>query len=188
MHKLVKALIVVAMMKAYCHETYNRQEMIDNQLKLIDVFNKYRLPVILINMDPKRPRTNPCMLRLFGELHPDFSRRELIPEIKGCKHSVLITKTEYSSFYRTGLERYCRNNGIDELYFTGVNSDVCVFFSAVDAMYRRIQPYLVTDAASTDKKSFHTRTCRLFESAIGPLITTEELIDELEFLALNRRL
>jgi hypothetical protein len=54
----------------------------------------------------------------------------------------------------------------------------------VDAAYRHIQPYLVTDAAGGPKislvdKDWHKNTCDAFKLMIGSLITTNKLIYKL---------
>lgn len=65
-----------------------------------------------------------------------------------------------------------------ELYFTGVFSGACVYFSAVDAAQRMIQPYLVTDATGAPRRSmvekgWNQHTKEKFKLMIGPLITTK---------------
>ena len=80
------------------------------------------------------------------------------------------------AFFRTDLEEYCEKKKIDELYFCGVYSGVCVYFSAAGAAMRGIQPYLVTDASSTEHLNWHKRNCDNFKTVLGPLITTKQLL------------
>ena len=174
---MVKALINIDMIKGNTLDIYNLKEIIYNQVKLIEAFNKHNLPIIVVTGKPNS-NTNPVMLRLWGdEFANEPEKKELIPEIENSKYSIIIEKTEYSAFFETGLEQYCRDNNIDELYFTGVYSGCCVYFSAVDAAYRKIQPYLVTDASTTEKQELHDSNCEQFKSVIGPLIKTQEVIE-----------
>ena len=177
---MVKALIIIDMIKGNTLDIYNPNEIIFNQVKLIEEFNKHNLPIIVVTGKPNA-EINSVMLRLWGEeFAGESEKKELIPEIANSKHSIVIEKSEYSAFFQTELEQYCKDNNIDELYFTGVYSGCCVYFSAVDAAYRKIQPYLVTDASTTEKQEWHNRNCNQFETLIGPLIKTQKVIESLK--------
>ncbi|MCC7574652.1 cysteine hydrolase [Candidatus Woesearchaeota archaeon] len=177
---MVKALIIIDMIKGNTLNIYNPKEIISNQVKLIEEFNKHKLPIIVVT-GKSNSEKNPVMLKLWGDEFADEpEKKELIQEVTKSKYSIKIEKSEYSAFFQTELEQYCKNNNIDEIYFTGVYSGVCVYFSAVDAAYRRIQPYLVTDASTTEKQEWHERNCERFKTVIGPLITTQKLIDSLK--------
>ncbi len=176
---MVKALIVIDMMQGYMKDVYRKDVVKKNLLRLMDTFRKNNLPVILAIPDPEVK--NPVMIRLWGdetEDNPDVLKP--IPEIKDYKFDKVIRKGNYSSFYKTELGKYCKKKEIDEIFFTGVFSSCCVFFSAIDAAYREIQPYLVIDAVGGSKrdlaKGWKENTMKRFELMIGPLKTTEETI------------
>jgi isochorismate hydrolase len=176
---MVKALIIIDMIKGNTLDIYNPKKIIFNQVKLIEEFNKHNLPIIVVT-DKLNSKKNPVMIRLWGdEFANEPENKELIPEIANSKYSIIIEKTEYSAFFQTKLEQYCKDNNVEELYFTGVYSGCCVYFSAVDAAYRKIQPYLVIDASTTEKQEWHDSNCDQFESVIGPLIKTQEVIESL---------
>lgn len=176
---MVKALIIIDMIKGNMLDIYNPQEIIFNQVTLIKEFYKHNLPAIVVTGKPNST-ANPVTLRLWGDEFADEpEKKELIPEIADSNYSIIIEKEEYSAFFQTELEQYCKDNDIDELYFTGVYSGCCVYFTAVDALYRRIQPYLVTDASTTEKPEWHDNNCEQFESLIGSLIKTEAVIKSL---------
>jgi nicotinamidase/pyrazinamidase len=71
-----------------------------------------------------------------AELHPDLrlDRAELILR-KGFRKGI----DSYSAFFEndrstpTGLAGYCRERGLERLFFAGLAYDYCVGFSAVDA-------------------------------------------------------
>lgn len=178
---MVKALIIIDMAKSYELDTYNAKEILDNQLKLINTFHKQNLPIILVG-GKKDNSPNPVMLKLWGNEDEENERKglnELMPELLAAPHTKRINKGEYDAFFQTDLEEYCKKENIDELYLCGVYSGVCVYFTGAGAAMRRIQPYLITDAASTEQKSWHKDNCEKFKTVLGPLITTEELIQEL---------
>ncbi|MDY6968070.1 MAG: bifunctional nicotinamidase/pyrazinamidase [Spirochaetota bacterium] len=59
----------------------------------------------------------------------------------------------YSAFFEndsltpTGLAPYLKGLGLEQVFLTGLATDVCVFFSAMDAVRLGFEVYLVEDAA-----------------------------------------
>jgi nicotinamidase-related amidase len=100
--------------------------------------------------------------------------------LQKIKFDKTIKKPEYSAFFDTDLEDYCKKKKIKELYFCGIYSGVCVSCSAVDAAYRRIWPILVTDASTTSKKNLHNENCKRFKQIIGRTMRTQEIIREIK--------
>lgn len=179
---MVKGLIIIDMSKSYRQDTYNAKEILDNQLKLISAFNKKKLPVIIVT-GKKKKKSNPVMQRLWGDESEELAKKgltELVSEIEKAKRSKLIKKEEYDAFFKTDLEKFCKKKKINELYFCGVYSGACVYFSAAGAAMRGIQPHLVIDGASTEKKNWHKDNCNKFKTMLGPLITTKELLKKLD--------
>ena len=179
---VAKALIIIDMNARDVKKLYNCAESIKNQLKLIDAFLKRKQKVILVGGSRSgkvsaRSRRNPVMVRLWGrEGEHDSAGNKIIPELMRAHHDKYICKSEYSAFFRTDLERYCKKNKIDQLYFCGIYAGCCVYFSAADAAMRQIQPYLVTDASSSVSPAWHRKHIKNFTTFIGPAITTKELL------------
>ena len=81
--------------------------------------------------------------------HPELDQRYINLVLhKGTKKDL----DSYSAFFEndhktaTGLEGYLRSLGFDELYICGLATDVCVYFSAMDARKLGYTVHLVTDA------------------------------------------
>jgi len=182
---MAKALIVIDMLRGYMKNTDDPRKIIRNQIKLIEAFKKKNCKVILALPDFESGYKNPVMIRLWGEeFKDDPEGKKLVPELEQFKFDKIVKKKEYSAFYRTDLERYCKNSKIGELYFTGVYCGACIFFSAVDAAYRQIQPYMVIDATGCPKKSLvginsEKETYKRFKLMIGLLIKTNKLIEQI---------
>ena len=177
---MVQALVIVDMHRGYMKDVDNPEEIIQNQINLIKTFKTHKLKVILFVINPQKTAENPVMYRLWGEeFKNDPEALEVVKELAELDYDKIVEKSEYSIFYRTDLEKYCGEQDIDELYFAGVFGGCCIFFSAADAAYRRIQPYLVTDAVGDPRES-KDETHRRFELLIGPLITTKELIKKID--------
>jgi nicotinamidase/pyrazinamidase len=133
----MKALIIIDMLEGYAQDCFNRDEVVANQLVLVDAFRDRGYPIIIVSADLSAP-PNPVMVRLWGvEFADEPEKARLIRELENVERAVYVSKTEYSAFFRTPLESFCEEQGIDELCFCGYASGVCVFFSAVDAAMRR---------------------------------------------------
>lgn len=186
----MKALIIIDMIQAYSKDIYQDKKIVDNQLKLIREFQKRKLPVILAvpgkGIKPMKG-DNPISLYLWGdELKGDDKRKrgekkiDLIPELEDIKWDKIIKKPEYSSFFNTDLEKYCKSEKINELYLCGIYSGVCVHYTGIDAQYRRIWPILVSDGSTTSKSVAHKKNCKDFAEMVGKVQTTKEVLKSLK--------
>lgn len=174
----MKALILVDLVNAYKESI--TPKLILNTLKLTEHFKKKKWKVI--NAVPKGEK-NPVMIRLWGDefkgnnnLPKGKRLSDLVPELQKIKFDKIVKKPEYSAFFRTDLEEYCSKNKINELYFAGVYSGVCVHYSAIDAAMRKIWPVLVEDATNTISKKQHNKNIKRFREVAGSTMKTKEII------------
>ena len=84
-----------------------------------------------------------------ADFHPDLNIRKTQLIIrKGFREGI----DSYSAFYEndnitpTGLSGYLRERGIDTLYITGLATDFCVKWSALDGLKEGFEIYIVKDA------------------------------------------
>lgn len=80
-----------------------------------------------------------------AEYHPDLNAARIGQELfKGTGKG----DDGYSAFEATNidLEEYLKDQGVDELYVTGLATDYCVKASAIDAARKGIRTYLIRDA------------------------------------------
>jgi ureidoacrylate peracid hydrolase len=93
---------------------------------------------------------------------------EMVDELKPLmqEDDILIEKVRMSGFYGTHLDQVMRTQGIQTLYFAGVNVDQCVTTTMEDAYFRDYNAVLLEDATATsspdyckDAVVFNARTC-----------------------------
>jgi isochorismate hydrolase len=172
----MKALIIIDMFVRDVKDRSDKQTLIRNQLKLIKVFKDAKQKVILVGgskFGNSRPVTNPVMLKLWGnEVSKNPEENKLIPELLSSNYDYCVEKSEYSAFYKTKLELICKKKKIEELYFAGVSSGCCVYFSAADAAMRKILPYLISDASGGPDLKTHKNNLAKFKDLLGPIIST----------------
>ena len=77
---------------------------------------------------------------------------ELLPYMDD--DDVQIEKVRMSGFYGTHLDQVMRTQGIQTLYFTGVNVDQCVTTTMEDAYFRDYNAVLLEDATATSSPDF----------------------------------
>ncbi len=61
----------------------------------------------------------------------------------------IITKNYFNGFYGTELETFLEKKQITSIYFCGVNTDVCVFHTAIESAVRGYDVYVIEDATET---------------------------------------
>lgn len=92
-----------------------------------------------------------------------------------------INIDSYSAFYdnnqlkATGLSGYLKEKKVSQLYFCGLASDICVYFSVRDAIKEGFECYFIEDAAKPlDVEAFETIKIEMV--AMGVHIITSEAI------------
>jgi nicotinamidase-related amidase len=60
----------------------------------------------------------------------------IIKELKPEKKDYIVLKTTYSGFYKTRLEALLKKLKIEELIITGILTNICILYTAVDALMR----------------------------------------------------
>jgi len=91
-----------------------------------------------------------CVIGSRGaELHPDLDTDPLRAVFRKGSSPALDS---YSAFFEndrrtpTGVEGYLKDLGLTSVYLVGLATDVCVYYSAMDAVRRGFDVWLVEDA------------------------------------------
>lgn len=84
--------------------------------------------------------------------HADTEGAKLIPELRKCKGAdemTFVEKKNYSAFPGNRLEKLLRKEQIDEVYLCGINTDFCVFATALDAFQMKFKVFVIEDAVTS---------------------------------------
>ncbi len=99
-----------------------------------------------------------------------------VPELRPEEEDVIVRKRKYSGFYCTTLDHDLRVRNVQELYLTGVCTDVCVMFTCIDAIQRSYDVKVIEDCvASTDEES-HEFALRHMKKIGAELIKSDDLL------------
>lgn len=116
------ALVVIDMQQGFFDsswgETTNYPQCENNVDRLIDAWQKAKLPVVVVRHDS---------VALTSPLHPDNQGNALMPAIAEVKPELLITKSVNSAFYGTpNLEAWLRAANIETIVLCGIQTNMCV--------------------------------------------------------------
>lgn len=102
----------------------------------------------------------------------------LVPELSGhANHSTILDKYSYSALTPELIDLTVRK-AVTDLIICGIDTDLCVLKTALDAFEHGLTPWVVTNAsASTGGSSAHNAALMVLGRGIGEyhLVTSEEL-------------
>ncbi|MBI9038032.1 MAG: cysteine hydrolase [Bacteroidales bacterium] len=153
--------------------------IIPNIHLLIEVFQKYKLPIILSkhhnNID------NAAMMdKWWKVILPENSfESEIIKDFK-TKDTIIIEKQQYNAFYSTNLEEILHSKNVQQFVVCGVMTNLCCETTVRSAFCRGFEVFLPIDATATYNYSFHLATIQNLAFGFSPAILTNELIEKFE--------
>ena len=111
---------------------------------------------------------------------PEFSRMNWPPHaVRGSRGAMvidelapqpgdrIIAKTAYSGFYRTELEDVLRSQGVEEMILTGCVTNICVLYTAADAVMRGFGVVVPADSVAAISREGHEFALREMEQVLG---------------------
>jgi nicotinamidase-related amidase len=117
----------------------------------------------------RRDRKMPCRTGSDGAAFADALTVE--------EADVVVTKHRYSAFQGTDLETYLRSNDVSRLLVGGVNTNVCVAATVMDAFDRDYRVTVLEDCTASTDPDLHASTLENVASNFG----TVRRSDEVEF-------
>lgn len=100
-----------------------------------------------------------------AEPYPGFEAADGEPE---------IGKRRYSAFFGTELDLLLREQGIREVIFVGVKTNVCMRASVQDAFAHGFRPVLVRGAVNSNRPNLHEAALEDVERYFGEVIDLDE--------------
>lgn len=113
----------------------------------------------------------PCIAGTEGIEFTDFAK-----PIDGEK---IFEKQTFDAFVDTGLDEYLKGLGVNVVLVAGLETSVCVLFSANSAYLRGYLPLVVSDACG-DTVDRHRAILKMYGDLSFKQVTVEQLINEYE--------
>ncbi len=187
------ALIVIDMQNAFVaegapFETPGARAMLPRLERLVCFAREHRMPIVWTQSD-HRPPYGGLMLRKFPVIReqrvlwsgePSF---DLYPNMLQPEEGVLeyrIVKHKFDAFFETNLDAILRYHNVDTLIVTGTATNACCESTARTAFMRDYQVAFPSDANATFDAAMHDATLRNIELLFGRVMTSDELLREME--------
>ena len=160
------------------------QQVVPNTLRLLDGFRGNGGEVVYLTVGAAKADCSdapPHMKKLFQSLHNYVGSREheIIDELQPRPGESVLNKTSIGAFASTGLDHLLRSLGREQLYMTGVSTNMCVETTAREAADRGYLVTLVEDACGATIEELHHGTMVNFQRLFGRVRSTDEALAEL---------
>ncbi|MBI3434765.1 MAG: isochorismatase family protein [Proteobacteria bacterium] len=102
---------------------------------------------------------------------------QIVDALTPQARDIVITKSRYSGFCNTDMERMLRARDIRNLLFTGIATNVCVESTARDAYFSEFWPILIEDAMNHAGPDFNRQsTLWNFEHVFGWVTNSDAVL------------
>jgi len=161
------------------------QQVLPNTLRLRTHFSQLGQPVLHVTIGAAHAEALDAplhMRRLFTEFRNFVGSREheIQDELKPLPGEHVLRKTTIGAFASTNIDSLLRALGCEQLYLTGVSTNMCVETTAREAADRGYGVTLVEDACGTTHEDLHQVTMRNFQRLFGRVRSCDEALAELQ--------
>lgn len=140
----------------------------ENGIPVIYTKETHRRQKVDFGMETLRGDPEHCLedskgVEIVSELTPDPVR------------DYVVVKRRYSGFYLTDLEVLLRGLGKNTLILTGVDTNVCVYATALDAQFRNFRVIALRDCTAGTSEEIHEAFLQNIDYVLGEVLTLGEL-------------
>ena len=132
----------------------------------------YRPPLFL--HDPQRQDYG-CHRGSWGA---DFV--EPIKQLTAQAHARVVEKPTFDAFFETELRGFLRFRQIETLYVAGIETNVCVLFTACSALSNGFDTVILAECVTTSQPEVHEPALQIIEIAKGRRMSTQDFLTLLE--------
>jgi len=93
---------------------------------------------------------------------------EIVDELKPQEGDFIVPKISYSAFYKTELEELLKKLKVEELIITGVVTNICVLYTAMDALARGYKVEVPEDCVAALNEEDHKFAIRQIKQVLKP--------------------
>ena len=158
--------------------------VVPNILRMAPVFRAGGGEVVYITQGAERADcadAPPHMRKFYADVgnHVGSREHEIIGELAPEPTDFIVNKRSIGAFASTGIDHLLRSLGREQLYMTGISTNMCVETTAREAADRGYAVTLVEDGCATTHADLHEGTIRNFARLFGRVRSTREVLAEL---------
>ena len=158
--------------------------VVPNITRLLTAFRSKNGKVVFTRNTAQKPDASDCprhTRKLFRETNNYVGSRdnEIIDELKPLPNEYVVDKTTVGAFASTNINVLLTAIGAEQLYFTGVSTNMCVDTTARGAADRGFVCALVEDACGAPRPEYHDAALTSFQRLFGRVLPTDEALKEL---------
>lgn len=159
--------------------------VLPNTLRLRERFTRLGRPVLHVTVGAAHADALDApahMRKLFVEFRNfvGSGEHEILDALRPLAGEHVLRKTTIGAFASTNIDSLLRALGCEQLYLTGISTNMCVETTAREAADRGYLVTLVEDACGTTHEDLHQATMRNFQRLFGRVRSTAESLAELE--------
>ncbi|KAK3287476.1 hypothetical protein CYMTET_5012 [Cymbomonas tetramitiformis] len=168
--------------------SYRKEETVNTIVDLVHSANQHGVFDLVVDSHLWIQYDSETTIRkVFDGGHVNDPKAGLIPQLS-VLNTTFVVKKQFSCFYSTYLEDVLRHYGIEEVYLSGINTNYCVFATALDAFYRNFGMYVVEDAVtSVDGKEGHEAGLHMLRSFFNAPGYTDVIVNSSSLLTPHQR-
>ena len=185
------ALLVIDMQNAFvaegaAYETPKARAMIPNVERLLEFAREHEMPIVWTRSDHRPPYAgiliNKCPAVREDQVcwpgHESFDFYSDMPQPEDGEYQVV--KHKYDAFHETNLDAILRNQDVETVIIVGTATNICCDTTARSAFMRDYQVTFLSDATASFNDNMHDVTLQTMEMLFGRVMSTDEVLTELE--------
>lgn len=177
MEHMKKALLVIDMQQDLClhpKRQHKVRQMMPSLLKTIDLFYRHNLPVYYICFALEE---EDAQFKRFGDRYciKGSEGAKIIEELYPLRGAVIFKK-KHSAFFETDLHQKLKEDGVQEIYLTGMQTQICIMTTAADANFRGYTPIAIRECVLSTRDTKKNQALKWISDYVGEVQSLTELL------------
>jgi nicotinamidase-related amidase len=172
-----------------CEISDNYQEFVRTVTEVADAALKWGMTTVFVQAvyDPGSSYRPPLFLsdplRRHYACHPGSWGADFVEPIKllaSRECARIVEKHTFDAFFKTKLAASLRLKHIHTVYIAGVETNVCVLFTACGALSNGFDTVILEECVATSQIDLHRKALQIMEMAHGRLMSTRDFLKLLD--------
>jgi nicotinamidase-related amidase len=169
------ALLVIEMQETFRTDMgLISDKQITNVKKLIEFSETNKMPIVFVRHNDSSSDSINMISWWADKLEKGSAGWQMIPEIDTTNH-IILDKSQYSSFYQTGLNKILKAHDVKDLIICGLMTNCCCETAARDAFMHGYNVFFVNDATATINADLHLAAIKNISFGFGVVANTNDI-------------